>query len=36
MKKVAIRFSIDDDIAFDELKKIALQIQRFIVEGDYK
>ncbi|CAA6813252.1 MAG: Unknown protein [uncultured Sulfurovum sp.] len=36
MKKIAIRFSIDDDTPFDLLKKIALDIQRFIIEGDYK
>lgn len=36
MKKVAIKFSIDEYSEFDDLKQIAQQIQRFIVEGDYK
>ncbi|CAA6814655.1 MAG: Unknown protein [uncultured Sulfurovum sp.] len=36
MKKVAIKFSIDKHHEFDELKKIAQQLQCFIVEGDYK
>jgi len=33
MKKVAIRFHIDQ---YDDVKSIAQQIQRFIVEDDYK
>jgi len=33
MKKIAIRFSIDED---DDVKSLAQHLQRFIVEGDYK
>ncbi len=33
MKKIAIRFSIDED---DDVKSLAQHIQRFIVEGDYR
>lgn len=36
MKKVAIRFSFDEHTEYDEIKPIAQDLQRFIVEGDYK
>ena len=36
MKKVAIRFSIDEHVEFDTLQNLAQHMQRFIIEGDYK
>jgi hypothetical protein len=33
MKKIAIRFTIDED---DDVKSLAQHLQRFVIEGDYR